>query len=68
MGARFGYHPSLRDRCMCNSRGWRRQPETARTTRVIMDGGPLIIRWDEASDKVYMTGEAVKVFEGEIER
>ena len=42
--------------------------KTARTTRVIMDGGPLIIRWDEASDKVYMTGEAVKVFEGEIER
>lgn len=42
--------------------------KTARATRVIMDGGPLIIRWDEVSDKVYMTGEAVKVFEGEIER
>lgn len=41
--------------------------KTGRTTEVIMDGGPLSIHWDEKSGKVYMTGEAVKVFEGEIE-
>lgn len=43
------------------------QGKTGRTAEVIMDGGPLSIHWDEKSDKVYMTGEAVKVFEGEIE-
>ena len=40
---------------------------TERTTKVVMDGGPLTIRWDEGSGKVYMTGGAVKVFEGELE-
>ena len=40
---------------------------TERTTTVVMDGGPLTIRWDEGSGKVYMTGGAVKVFEGELE-
>lgn len=40
---------------------------TGRTTKVVMDGGPLTIRWDEGSGKVYMTGGAVKVFEGELE-
>lgn len=39
-----------------------------RTAKVIMDGGPLVIRWDESTDKVLMTGDAVKVFDGEIER
>ncbi len=43
------------------------QGKTGRTAEVVMDGGPLSIHWDEKSDKVYMTGEAVKVFEGEIE-
>lgn len=43
------------------------QGKTGRTAEVVMDGGQLSIHWDEKSDKVYMTGEAVKVFEGEIE-
>lgn len=34
---------------------------------VRMDGGDLHIRWDKHDGKVYMTGEAVVVFEGKIE-
>lgn len=34
---------------------------------VKMDGGALEIEWDTTKDKVYMTGDAVKVFDGEIE-
>lgn len=30
-------------------------------------GGDLIIEWSEANDHVYMTGPAVKVFDGEID-
>lgn len=40
--------------------------KTKRKTKVIMDGGPLTIEWDDTSGKVYMTGEAVNVFEGFI--
>lgn len=40
--------------------------KTKRTTKVIMDGGPLTIRWDKDTGKVFMTGEAVTVFEGTI--
>lgn len=40
--------------------------ETGRDVEIIMDGGSLNIKWDEETDKVYMTGEAVTVFEGEI--
>lgn len=40
--------------------------ETGREVEIIMDGGSLNIKWDEESDKVYMTGDAVTVFEGEI--
>lgn len=40
--------------------------KTERKVRVIMDGGPLTIRWDKDSEKVFMTGGAVKVFEGTI--
>lgn len=40
--------------------------KTRRKTKVIMDGGPLTIHWDKDSGKVYMTGEAVTVFEGVI--
>ena len=40
--------------------------KTKRKTKVIMDGGPLTIQWDESSGKVFMTGEAVTVFEGTI--
>ncbi len=43
------------------------QKKTGRETLVIMDGGALTIRWDESSNHVYMTGDAVKVFEGELE-
>lgn len=39
---------------------------TGRRTKVIMDGGPLTIHWSEDDGKVYMTGDAVKVFEGTI--
>lgn len=40
--------------------------KTKRKTKVIMDGGPLTIEWDELSGKVFMTGGAVNVFEGFI--
>ncbi len=40
---------------------------TTRETDIIMDGGVLSIFWDDASGHVFMTGEAVTVFEGEIE-
>ena len=39
-----------------------------RQVTVRMDGGPLTIEWRADDGHVYMTGEAVKVFEGEIER
>lgn len=38
-----------------------------RESMVRMDGGDLLIRWDEQDGHVYMTGPATKVFEGEIE-
>jgi len=41
--------------------------ETGRNVEVIMDGGSVNIEWDQQTNKVYMTGDAVKVFEGEIE-
>jgi diaminopimelate epimerase len=41
--------------------------KTGRAPEIIMDGGSLRIRWDEAAGKVFMTGGAVTVFEGEIE-
>lgn len=40
--------------------------KTKRKTKVIMDGGPLTIEWNERSGKVFMTGGAVNVFEGFI--
>lgn len=40
--------------------------KTKRKTKVVMDGGPLTIEWDERSGKVLMTGGAVNVFEGFI--
>lgn len=40
--------------------------EIGRDVEIIMDGGSLNIKWDEQTNKVYMTGEAVTVFEGEI--
>ena len=38
-----------------------------RKSEIIMDGGSLIIEWDEKTDKIYMTGPATKVFDGTIE-
>lgn len=40
--------------------------KTGRSVQVLMDGGPLHIRWDEDSDRVFMTGDAVRVYEGTI--
>lgn len=40
---------------------------TERTSSVNMDGGVLTICWDEETDHVLMTGDAVKVFDGEVE-
>lgn len=39
---------------------------SGRKNIVRMDGGDLTIEWKESDNKVYMTGEAVKVFDGEI--
>lgn len=40
--------------------------KTGRAVNVHMDGGRLTVRWDRDSGQVYMTGEAVEVFEGTI--
>lgn len=40
--------------------------KTERIVKVVMDGGPLTIRWEKETDPVYMTGEAVIVYEGTI--
>lgn len=40
---------------------------TERTATVVMDGGEVTIEWRESDGHVYMTGGAVKVFDGEIE-
>lgn len=40
--------------------------KTSRKASVEMDGGTLIIEWDETTNKVWMTGEAVMVYEGVI--
>lgn len=41
--------------------------KAGRKSLVRMDGGDLRIHWDEKDGHVYMTGPAVKVFDGEIE-
>lgn len=38
-----------------------------RRSDIVMDGGTLNIEWNEADGHVYMTGSAVKVFDGRIE-
>jgi len=40
--------------------------ETGRDVEIIMDGGSLNIKWDQQTNRVFMTGEATTVFEGEI--
>ena len=37
-----------------------------RTCRVDLPGGPLLIEWDEATNKVFMTGPAEKAFSGSL--
>ncbi|MDD4589496.1 MAG: diaminopimelate epimerase [Parabacteroides sp.] len=41
--------------------------KTARNVEVVMDGGPLSIQWNGEDNNVFMTGDAVIVFEGEID-
>ncbi len=41
--------------------------KTKRSSNIVMDGGTLHIKWDEASGHVFMTGPATKVFDGTIE-
>ena len=40
---------------------------TRRKVTVHLPGGKLLIDWSEKNNHVYMTGNAVKVFEGEVE-
>jgi diaminopimelate epimerase len=42
--------------------------KTGYETEVVMDGGSLRIRWDKDTGNVFMTGGAVTVFEGEIDK
>ena len=46
--------------CACASQGL-----TGREVTVTLLGGDLRVRWDESDGRVYMTGPAVTVFEGE---
>lgn len=41
--------------------------KAGRKSDIIMDGGTVTVEWNESSGHVFMTGPAVKVFEGEIE-
>ncbi len=41
--------------------------QTGAEAKVIMDGGPLHIKWERETDRVLMTGSATTVFEGCIE-
>lgn len=43
------------------------QGKADRKSEIIMDGGTLTIEWDEKTNHVFMTGPAVKVFDGTIE-
>lgn len=45
----------------CFLNGW-----TDREVTVHLRGGDLFIRWDEETNRIYMTGPAVTVFEGEV--
>ena len=45
------------------ARTWRGE----RSSRIVMDGGILDIEWRVSDNRVYMTGPAEFVFEGEIE-
>lgn len=38
-----------------------------RECEIVMDGGTVTIEWDETTGHVFMTGSAIKIFDGEIE-
>jgi len=40
---------------------------SGREARIMLRGGDLFIKWSEEDNRVYMTGPAVKVFDGEID-
>lgn len=42
------------------------QGKAGRKSEIVMDGGTLTIEWDEKTNHVFMTGPAVKVFDGTI--
>jgi diaminopimelate epimerase len=44
-----------------------RQGLTGKQVRVSLPGGDLVIQWDGDGEPVWMTGPAVRVFDGEIE-
>lgn len=44
-----------------------RTGRAGRESIIIMDGGSLAIEWDTATNHVFMTGEATKVFDGKVE-
>jgi len=39
-----------------------------RTCRVDLPGGPLLIEWNEQDNRIYMTGPAERVFDGDLGR
>jgi len=41
--------------------------KAGKKSEIIMDGGTLVIEWNEETNHVFMTGPATKVFEGTIE-
>lgn len=40
---------------------------SGRNNRIVMDGGTLLVDWDEQTGNVFMTGPATSVYTGEIE-
>ena len=53
--------------CMCSSVSSVLNDFSERNVTVKLLGGDLKIEWNEANNHVYMTGPAVKVFDGEID-
>lgn len=39
--------------------------KTGRSIQLHLDGGDLLVRWDEVTNHLYMTGPAVEVFQGD---
>lgn len=66
MGTRFGHHTSLWGACATAVAAFL-TGRSGRKATVIMDGGALTIEWDVATGHVFMTGNAIRVFDGEAE-